>query len=248
MQKILFYQKSKPKTADGLWMHKDANGSMKVDYVGNNKVYPVVSGSSDSVPSTIISEDSEYEFDATKNYSTGDVVVKDGKLYEFTSNHSAGAWDETETSETDMLSVVMEGKGSSPSGGEYEPYLRINPSSELVSAGREGLEFDTAAAAAQALGVSEQDFRRIYSDQFPMCLGVTVGTDDVFSVNLERHTSYEDRESYEVGGSVYAGYGGFPPKIFHVFVEADNDYFESNELVPVWFVSAYYEQTQPEIG
>ena len=42
-QKVLFYQEDRPKTADGLWMHKDSDGNMKIDYVGNNMVYPVTS-------------------------------------------------------------------------------------------------------------------------------------------------------------------------------------------------------------
>lgn len=40
-QKVLFYQEDRPKTADGLWMHKDSDGNMKLDYVGNNSVYPL---------------------------------------------------------------------------------------------------------------------------------------------------------------------------------------------------------------
>lgn len=40
-QKVLFYQEDRPKTADGLWMHKDSDGNMKLDYVGNNSVYPI---------------------------------------------------------------------------------------------------------------------------------------------------------------------------------------------------------------
>lgn len=207
MQKILFYQKRKPKTADGLWMHKDANGSMRVDYIGNNKVYPVISGSSDSVPSTIISEDSEYEFDATKNYSTGDVVVKDGKLYEFTSNHSAGDWDATETSETDMLSVVMEGKGSSPSGVEYKPYIKINPSSEYQTATPFGLTFTSAADAAQSLGISEQDFLKLCSAQMPMSVGIAEGVfDETFLVLTDYAEDYDEEGlGHVIGMSEYQG-------------------------------------------
>ena len=40
------------------------------------------------------------EFDATAAYTTGDLVVYDGALYKFTSDHAAGAWSSSDVAAT----------------------------------------------------------------------------------------------------------------------------------------------------
>lgn len=177
MQKILFYQTRKPKTADGLWMHKDADGNMKLDYVSNGRVKP--------------------------------------------------------------LGYMNSEAGGSASGG-YKNYIKINPSAELWSAAANGLHFSTAAAAAQALGVSEEDFRKIYSDQFPNSLGTTAGISE-FAAFVVNHEPYEDRESYEVGATVYKGKNPISQKNLNVGVRVMSD-AESDDDVPVWLVAAFYDE------
>ncbi len=61
------------------------------------------------------------EFDDTKNYESGAVVVYDDKLYEFTTDHTAGAWDETEVKETDVLTVIITGKWPDMTAGDLTP-------------------------------------------------------------------------------------------------------------------------------
>lgn len=46
------------------------------------------------------------EFDDATSYSTGDVVVKEGKLYIFTDDHAAGAWDAGDVSETTVADLI----------------------------------------------------------------------------------------------------------------------------------------------
>lgn len=46
------------------------------------------------------------EFGATTSYSAGDIVRYDGKLYRFTANKSAGSWDATKVSQTNVLSIL----------------------------------------------------------------------------------------------------------------------------------------------
>ena len=45
-------------------------------------------------------------FLTTANYSAGDLVLYDGKLYVFTSNHSAGAWDDSDVATYDNLTEL----------------------------------------------------------------------------------------------------------------------------------------------
>lgn len=41
------------------------------------------------------------EFSTSKAYAKGDLVLKDGKLYRFTSAHSAGAWNSAQVEAVD---------------------------------------------------------------------------------------------------------------------------------------------------
>lgn len=61
------------------------------------------------------------EFDSTLNYSTGDYVYSDGKLYRFTADHATGALDGSDTVEVtvtgDMVNDVQINGTSIVSGG-----------------------------------------------------------------------------------------------------------------------------------
>lgn len=46
------------------------------------------------------------EFDTATAYTAGDIVRNDGKLYKFTANKSAGAWDASKVSQTNILSIL----------------------------------------------------------------------------------------------------------------------------------------------
>ena len=47
------------------------------------------------------------EFDAAQAYAIGDVVMKDGVLYQFKAAHTAGdPWDATEVDEVDVVSLI----------------------------------------------------------------------------------------------------------------------------------------------
>lgn len=143
MQKILFYQTRKPKTADGLWMHKDADGNMKLDYVSNGRVKP--------------------------------------------------------------LGYMNSEAGGGSASGDYKAYIMLNPSSEVRETAK-GVAFTNAADAAQALGISEQDFLKFFSDQMPTSAGITNGVWKVF-LNLVEHVS-STAEGYIIGKSTYSGSTG----------------------------------------
>lgn len=44
-------------------------------------------------------------FSVERNYSTGDIVIYENKVYIFTSNKSAGAWDSTKVTETTIGAI-----------------------------------------------------------------------------------------------------------------------------------------------
>lgn len=46
------------------------------------------------------------EFDEATAYSTGDIVRRDGKLYKFIANKSAGAWDATKVTQTTVFAIL----------------------------------------------------------------------------------------------------------------------------------------------
>lgn len=48
------------------------------------------------------------EFLATENYTTGDLVTKDGVLYKFIADHDAGAWDDSETDEVTVEGLIAD--------------------------------------------------------------------------------------------------------------------------------------------
>lgn len=187
MQKIIFYQEEKPKAADALWLHHgyDSNGNKKesisIDYIQNGVVRHIMdAGSGGDVAQIIASE--ENNFDSTKSYSKGDVIIKDGVLYVFISDHAAGEWDATEVSETDILSILseMQQSGATPSGQSavYKPLLNISPvgadmwphmdvDGSYVSC--YGVQL-TAQAAAALLGMTEDDFSSIFTVGAPTYL------------------------------------------------------------------------------
>ena len=49
-------------------------------------------------------------FDAAESYAKDDVVIYNGKLYEFTASHPAGAWTGTDAKETSVAESIAEGK------------------------------------------------------------------------------------------------------------------------------------------
>lgn len=75
---------------------RNANDSMKFDVLGNfvdvDAIYDVVAG----------------QFDVSESYATGDVVVYEGALYQFTSDHAAGEWDPSDVQETDVATLITQ--------------------------------------------------------------------------------------------------------------------------------------------
>lgn len=110
MQKIIFYQEVQPKAADALWLHHgyDSEGNKKesisIDYIQNGVVRHIMDageGGSSDVSQTIASEYNN--FNPIMDYFSGDFVVKDGLLYVFISDHTAGEWNEDEVEATNVL-------------------------------------------------------------------------------------------------------------------------------------------------
>lgn len=53
------------------------------------------------------------EFDATKPYAVGDVVIYQGVLYKFTSPHTAGAWAPAEVTSTTVADLIADAEPDS---------------------------------------------------------------------------------------------------------------------------------------
>lgn len=46
------------------------------------------------------------EFDESTGYSKTDIIKKEGKLYEFTANKTAGAWDPSKVEQTNLFTIL----------------------------------------------------------------------------------------------------------------------------------------------
>ena len=87
-------------------------------------------------------------FDATKNYSIGDVVLYDGLLYRFTSVHAAGAWNSshvTASTSTPMFKKLYDGNPSAntnitlQNGEKFSDYVML-----FMIGGGSGNHFDVS--------------------------------------------------------------------------------------------------------
>lgn len=74
--------------------------------VDAGSVLPTILGEIiDGDASTVEVDDFE-EFSTATAYSSGDIVRNDGKLYKFTANKSAGSWDSTKVTQTNVISIL----------------------------------------------------------------------------------------------------------------------------------------------
>jgi len=71
----------------------DVNGN----FVDVNDIYNTIKEVSDMITG---------EFNTTTTYQVGQVVVYDGHLYKFDTSHAAGAWDNTEVTETTVIELM----------------------------------------------------------------------------------------------------------------------------------------------
>jgi len=71
----------------------DVNGN----FVDVNDIYNTIKEVSDMITG---------EFNTTTAYQVGQVVVYDGHLYKFDVSHAAGAWDDTEVTETTVIELM----------------------------------------------------------------------------------------------------------------------------------------------
>ena len=60
------------------------------------------------------------EFDTSKNYDVGDIVMYDKKLYKCISSHSAGAWVSADFKETTVSHLIEDAQGGGSVVGSYE--------------------------------------------------------------------------------------------------------------------------------
>lgn len=65
----------------------------------------ILKGLVNGVADTLLEVDDFEEFDATTPYSQGDVVRYDGKLYEFTTDHT-GEWNEDDVEQTNVFTLL----------------------------------------------------------------------------------------------------------------------------------------------
>lgn len=76
--------------------------NVKYDVIGSFVDVAALEAAIDAVQAMI----TDNTFDTTTAYSTGEVVVHEGKLYIFTTDHAAGAWVASEVSETTVLDLI----------------------------------------------------------------------------------------------------------------------------------------------
>lgn len=73
-----------------------------VDISNTDYWYLLVKGNSGNANLSMIAD----EFSLSTSYSTNDYVVYDNKLYKFTQTHSAGTWNSSDVTETDLTSEL----------------------------------------------------------------------------------------------------------------------------------------------
>lgn len=64
-------------------------------------------------------------FDETVNYTVGDVVLYDGKLYKCTTDHDAGAWDANDFTEKTIVELIDEAEPGELTTAEMTALLAI---------------------------------------------------------------------------------------------------------------------------
>ena len=64
-------------------------------------------------------------FDVANAYSTGDVVIYEGGLYKFKTDHAAGAWDLTEVDSTTLASLIAAAEPDSLTTAQINALLAL---------------------------------------------------------------------------------------------------------------------------
>ena len=76
----------------------------------NNRISALEKGGGGGNPDGASRADIATEFDAAKNYTAGCFVYYGEKLYQFNTDHSAGAWDPTDVVEANVTDQVTSNK------------------------------------------------------------------------------------------------------------------------------------------
>ena len=64
-------------------------------------------------------------FDSTQPYTAGDVVIYEGALYKFNTDHAAGAWDSTEVDSTTVTALVTAAEPDSLTTAQINALLAL---------------------------------------------------------------------------------------------------------------------------
>lgn len=64
-------------------------------------------------------------FDSTQAYTAGDVVIYEGALYKFNTDHAAGAWDSTEVDSTTVTELVTAAEPDSLTTAQVNALLAL---------------------------------------------------------------------------------------------------------------------------
>ena len=71
-------------------------------------------------------------FSVERNYSTGDIVIYENKVYVFTSNKSAGAWDSTKVTETTIGAICT---ATNASLTQFIKFINTDTNTTTVASG-----------------------------------------------------------------------------------------------------------------
>ena len=94
------------------------------------------------------------EFDTTKDYSKGDVVAYEDKVYVFTSDHTAGAWSGSDAQETTVMDVIATGTFPELTAGNITPKSdALTQSISKFAATTTGGDIDILSGSAKLLGI-----------------------------------------------------------------------------------------------
>lgn len=78
----------------------------------NNRISALEKGGGGGTSDGASRADIATEFDATKNYTAGCFVYYEGKLYQFNTDHAAGAWDPTDVVLANVTDQIVSNKSA----------------------------------------------------------------------------------------------------------------------------------------
>lgn len=111
-------------------------------------------------------------FDPSENYTTGDIVEYNGKLYKFINDHE-GEWSYDDVQQTNVFTILKDMIENQPSGGP-----EVIEFSKVFTWFGDKLTNKTRSEFITALGITENQLNTMLDETKQCCIKFRVGDDD----------------------------------------------------------------------